>query len=53
MEEKCGYCGGSGEVECDCTGGCGSKAAETDCPICGGDGKHICPACKGSGKSMD
>lgn len=41
-DEVCGYCGGSGTVECDCTGGC---QAESDCPVCGGSGYHTCPSC--------
>lgn len=44
-KEKCDYCGGSGIVECDCTGGLGRKAADDDCLACGGSGRHSCPAC--------
>lgn len=36
---RCGYCGGSGKVECDCTGGCGPSAANDSCPACGGSGE--------------
>ena len=46
---KCGYCGGTGQVECDCTGGCGPEAADDFCPACGGSGYHTCPACDGRG----
>lgn len=48
--EKCFYCGGSGTVDCDCTGGVGPRAADDDCPACGGSGFHTCPECNGSGK---
>lgn len=48
-KERCGYCGGSGKVECDCTGGLGSKGADDDCFACGGTGIHVCPACDGKG----
>lgn len=47
---KCGYCGGTGQVECDCTGGCGPEAADDFCPACGGSGYHTCPACDGRGE---
>lgn len=45
--DTCFYCGGSGTVECDCTGGVGYSA--DDCPVCGGDGYHTCSECHGSG----
>lgn len=48
--ESCSECGGSGRVFCDCTGGCGSEAADIDCFGCGGDGFHECPACGGTGE---
>ncbi len=48
-KEKCGYCGGKGKVECDCTGGLGRKGANDDCYACGGSGVSMCPACEGSG----
>lgn len=50
MSERCDYCGGSGQVECDCTGQCGKSAAESNCPVCGGSGTHTCPSCHGSGR---
>lgn len=53
MKHKCGYCGGKGIVECDCTGGCGKKYADEDCPMCLGKGVHICPECNGTGKAED
>lgn len=43
----CYECGGSGVVECDCTGGCGPRAADDDCYACGGTGFHTCPVCRG------
>lgn len=43
----CYECGGTGRVECDCTGGCGPRAANDDCPVCGGSGTHTCPVCRG------
>lgn len=49
----CFYCGGSGRVECDCTGGVGSYYADEDCPACGGSGSHTCPECDGSGENDD
>lgn len=48
FREKCFECGGSGIVECDCTGGCGPEAANEDCYACGGKGYHTCPACCGA-----
>lgn len=34
---KCSEYGGKGgEVECDCTSGCGRDAADDDCVACGG-----------------
>lgn len=53
MKIKCDYCGGKGVVECDCTGGLGKRAADSDCYACGGSGVHTCPACNGSGKVDD
>ncbi len=47
---NCYECGGTGYVDCDCTGGLGRKNADDDCPACGGTGKHICPACRGHKK---
>lgn len=47
----CPECGGKRVVECDCTGGLGTSHADSDCPACGGDGKHTCPACGGTGKA--
>ena len=49
----CFWCGGTGEVECDCTGGVGRKGADDDCPGCGGEGVHPCPECHGSGETED
>lgn len=48
-KEMCGYCGGSGKVECDCTGELGPAAADDDCFACGGTGIHVCPSCGGKG----
>ena len=45
--EDCFYCGGSGDVECDCTGGI---SADDDCIACCGTGTHSCPECRGTGK---
>ena len=42
----CGYCGGTGIVECDCTGG---VRADDDCIACGGSGQHLCPQCNARG----
>lgn len=53
MKERCGWCGGNGVVECDCTGGCGKQAANDDCYACGGSGYHTCPACDGEGVVND
>lgn len=50
---RCYECGGTGYVECDCTGGCGRKAADDDCPVCGGTGKHTCPVCHGRKKVLE
>lgn len=36
--DTCGYCGGRGTVECDCTGDCGSSNANSGCSACGGSG---------------
>ena len=47
---RCYECGGAGRVECDCTGGCGPKSADDDCPACGGTGICVCPACHGRKK---
>lgn len=30
MKETCDYRGGTGVVECDCTGGCGTRAADKE-----------------------
>jgi len=49
MPGKCKNCGGTGKVECNCTGGKGIKAAQAGCPKCGGSGMQVCPSCKGSG----
>ena len=49
IKESCGYCGGEGTVECDCTGGCGVDFADDDCYACGGSGIHTCPSCGGRG----
>lgn len=49
IKVKCYECGGRGEVECDCTGGCGPEAANDDCYACGGSGFHTCPLCGGAG----
>ena len=49
----CHYCGGSGRVECDCTGGLGGRGADDDCYACSGSGEHTCPACGGSGREDD
>jgi len=46
--EGCPECS-NGTVECDCTGGCGAKFADDDCPACGGTGTHVCPVCEGTG----
>ena len=51
--DECPECGGNCQVECDCTGGLGKKAADPDCIACGGDGEHTCPACKGIGYDLD
>lgn len=51
--DTCPECGGTGIVECDCTGGCGKSAADDDCPACHGTGYHRCPACHGTGKDED
>ena len=53
MKERCGWCGGTGIVECDCTGGCGPSAANEDCCACGGSGYHTCPSCGGDGVLED
>lgn len=53
MKHKCGYCGGTGRVECDCTGGCGTRYADEDCPMCLGKGVHFCPECNGTGQAED
>lgn len=50
---KCPECGGKGTVECNCTGGCGKRAADDDCYACGGSGVCTCPACGGSGKDSN
>jgi len=50
---RCGYCGGTGQVECECTGGCGPSAADGSCYACGGRGYHTCPACSGRGEVED
>ena len=50
---SCYECGGPGYVECDCTGGCGPRAADDDCPMCGGRGKCVCPACHGDKKVLE
>ena len=47
--EECFWCGGSGEVECGCTGDGGSSFADEDCIACCGTGFHTCPECRGSG----
>lgn len=51
--DECCECGGYKKVECDCTGGLGKKAANDDCPACGGRGEHDCPACDGRGFDVD
>ena len=48
-KEECSECGGKRKVECDCTGGVGTKGASDNCPACGGSGVHTCPACNGTG----
>lgn len=48
--ERCDYCGGSGQVECDCTGGVGRGAENDGCYACGGSGSHTCPSCRGAGE---
>ena len=48
LDETCGYCGGSGQVSCDCNGGV-RGTEDDDCYACGGSGVHTCPACGGSG----
>ena len=45
-KKKCGACGGSGTVTCDCAV---YGDADGDCIACGGRGKHTCPSCRGSG----
>lgn len=51
--DECYECGGDRKVECDCTGGLGKKAADDDCPACGGKGRHVCPVCDGRGYDAD
>ena len=48
-KETCPECGGDRKVECDCTGGNGKRAADDDCPACGGRGEITCPRCNGRG----
>lgn len=50
---ECGWCGGKGRVECDCTGDLGTWAADEDCIACGGSGICTCPACGGTGKVIE
>lgn len=33
IKVECYHCGGSGVEECDCTGGCGKRAADDDCYV--------------------
>lgn len=49
IKVECYRCGGSGVEECDCTGGCGKRAADDDCYVCGGSGEHTCVVCRGRG----
>lgn len=53
MLTECFYCGGTGEVPCDCKFENAAFMPRLDCSICGGEGKHTCPECKGSGMIDD
>jgi DnaJ-class molecular chaperone len=49
MAQKCGECGGKGNIECPLE--YGTDRHPSGCPSCGGSNRVTCPECGGTGKS--
>jgi hypothetical protein len=54
VDEECGRCRGSGEEDCMCCGGRGTKSADgQECRVCHGTGKQLCGACQGARVALE